>query len=67
MKKKIKISKTTESFKEQFICEVIVPTLNFKGAKMLFPYHWNGERRFASIGLHKIIKAIKWDVKPYGK
>lgn len=61
--KKPKKSKTTEAFKEQMLHLTIIPALNFKGMRMLFPYRWNGEEKMAQIDLSSVIKSIKWDIK----
>lgn len=54
----------TDSFKEQMLFTTIVPALHFMGHTMLFPYTWNGERRFATIKLEQLINIVKWDIKP---
>lgn len=59
MKKKIKKNKTTKSFKLIHIQKIIMPALNWKGARMVFPYSWNGEIVYAVVSFPK----IKWDVK----
>lgn len=60
---KFKKTKTTEAFKEQMIHLTIIPALNFRGNRMLFPYRWSGEEKMAQIDLSSVIKIIKWDVK----
>ena len=63
MKKKPNKDKTTEAFKEQMLNLTIIPALNFRGTKMLFPYRWNGYEKMATIELSAIIKNIKWDIE----
>ena len=58
-KKNYKLNKTTESFKVLYLGKVIIPALHWKGARMIFPYTWNGHRRHAVVSFPK----IKWDVK----
>jgi hypothetical protein len=57
--KKVSKKKTTELFKEEFIFRTIIPKLNWKGSKMIFPYSWNGHIVYAVVSFPN----IKWDVK----
>lgn len=59
MKKKINKNKTTDLFKQELILRNIIPALNWKGARMVFPYRWNGETRYAIVEFPK----IKWKNK----
>ena len=60
-KKKINKNKTTDSFKILMIGKTIIPALNWKGARMVFPYKWNGNTRYAIVNFPK----IKWDKKTF--
>lgn len=59
----MKNNKTTDLFKEEIIIRTILPSLNWKGVKMVYNYTWNGEQRYAVIPLMKLIDIIKFDVK----
>lgn len=63
MKKRSNKNKTTELFKLDMFVKTIIPSLGFKGARMLYPYTWNGISKFAEIDAHRLFKIIKWDIK----
>ena len=53
--------KTTDAFKKDYTIRAIIPSLNWKGRWMVWPYTWNGERKYARIDLAKLVKIIEWD------
>lgn len=57
----MKARKTTRAFKEIMFHRDIVQSIKFIGARMYFPYTWNGERKYALIELGDLFKIVKWD------
>jgi len=53
--------KTTEAFKQIMFEKRILHDLGWKGACMLFPYTWNGEKRYAKIKLKDLMKITTFD------
>ena len=58
-----KSNKTTKSYKIIALEKTILPSLNWRGVKMIYPYTWNGYRRYARVTAEKLLKAIEWDLK----
>ena len=57
------MKKTTQTFKDLYFLRVILPAFKWKGNKMVFPYYWCGEKRYAVIEAGRFFRSIKWDVK----
>ncbi len=51
-------NKTTDLFKYEMLSRTILPSLNWKGASMVYPYKWNGIVKYAIVELK-----VKWDKK----
>jgi hypothetical protein len=42
--------------------QVIYDALNFRAAKMLFPYRSGFDRKCVEVDFSKIVKTLKWNV-----